>query len=338
MAITVYSGFAYGANQISISSGAGLGSPSVSSATAVDHKTVRITFSEALLTSAGDKQPGNVLDPQAYELVADVAPSDPLAIIHVAQVTTAIYDLTVEQLDEVDYTLTAATSMRSTFGQALNGAANTAGFTGVKPDYGPTPGNLYTFFGTNIGLQDQEQAAGWQPSQAFEFVSNEMVTAVDTLPQESADELTRRYLPPYEPVIDLNMVEARLTNRARYYISRGMHDGTSLYPTRFVLGTGWESPRWGEPPKPSPDTTEVTAEVYEGDVVLEEANPKPLVIRCEGPEAPSYGVQEVMVYAIIRNSPVTGESFKEIPFACAVFPAWFHTAGQQFVARLVIPM
>lgn len=143
---------------------------------------------------------------------------------------------------------------------------------------------------------------------------------------------------PYQPVVDLNMVEARLTHRSRYYVSRGMHDGTGLRLTRFVLGAGWENPRWGAPCKPSADATEVSNAVYEGYVVTERANDKTLVVRCAGEVAPAYQVQEIMIYAQIFNSPITGESMKEIPFASATFPEWFHTTGQRFVTRILISM
>jgi len=149
---------------------------------------------------------------------------------------------------------------------------------------------------------------------------------------------TKIYYEPYAPVVDLNMVRATLTNRARYYIARGMHDGTILQPVRYVLGAGWESPRWGEPPLPAPDSTEVSNPVFEADIELEIANEKTLVLSCHGPEAPSYRVQEVMVYARILNTPYPDEVHREIPFACATFPEWFHAAGQKFSARLVIPM
>jgi hypothetical protein len=78
--------------------------------------------------------------------------------------------------------------------------------------------------------------------------------------------------------------------------------------------------------------------VYEGDVDVEEANPTTFAIRCVGPEAPVFQVQESMIYAKIVNSPYTDETYLEIPFACATFPEWFHVSGQRFVARLVIPL
>lgn len=148
---------------------------------------------------------------------------------------------------------------------------------------------------------------------------------------------------PYEPVVDLNMVEARLTNRARYYVSRGIHDGTILQPIRYELGSGWENPRWGEPPKPSPDATEVAfkaygGSIYDGRMVLEEANASTLSIRCAGPEAPDYELSEIMVYAEIRNSPNVDENNRQIPFASATFPSWFHTTGQRFITRIIMPL
>jgi hypothetical protein len=163
----------------------------------------------------------------------------------------------------------------------------------------------------------------------------EIAFDIESIP---VDVPTKIYYPPYEPVVDLNMVRATLTNRARFYIARGMHDGTVLQPLRYVLGAGWESPRWGEPPLPAPDSTDITNAVYEADVVMEEANDKTLVLGCYGPEAPSYRVQEVLVYARILNTPYADEVHREIPFACATFPEWFHTPGQRFTARLVIPM
>jgi hypothetical protein len=135
----------------------------------------------------------------------------------------------------------------------------------------------------------------------------------------------------------LSMVRATLTNRARRYISRGVHDGTALLPTRYVLGSGWENPRWGVMQVPSPDSTEVANAVYEDDIRVEQANDETLVLVCRGPINPSYAVREVMVYAQIVNTPYADEVYTEIPFACATFPYWFHAAGQRFAARLVIP-
>ena len=146
----------------------------------------------------------------------------------------------------------------------------------------------------------------------------------------------------YEPVVDLNMVQAVLTTRARRYLSRAVTDGTALRPNRFEFGAGWENPRWGELPKPSPDATEVGSVLYEGylgaDMEIEEANASTLAIRCGGDVAPAYSPAEVMVYAQIRNSPYSSENYREIPFACAVFPQWFHSPGQRFVTRIVIPL
>jgi len=337
MAIRVLNGFVYGVSQHTIAAGEGLTAPRVSSAVATAHDIVRVTFNADMLTGIGF-DPLSVLDPRAYSIV-ESGSGDPVAVIRVDQVNANEYDLTTESLTDINYDLTVdPTNVRDLEGTLLDGAFNTASFVGTAFDYGTTPGDLYTFMGVNAGLQDEQQASGWQPSQAFERRNDDTVTAVDTLPEQAGDLITRRFLPAYEPVIDLNMVEARLTNRARYYIARGMHDGTALHPTRCVLGTGWEAPRWGEPPKPSPDATEVTNAVFEVDVQVEVANYKTLVVRCEGPVEPDYEVQEVMVYAQILNSPVTGESLREIPFANATFPTWFHTVGQRFVARLVIPM
>ena len=182
--------------------------------------------------------------------------------------------------------------------------------------------------------------------QDYAFQSDETLVATDSVryPVAAVDAQTSRpAFEPYEPVVDLNMVEARLTNRARYYISRGMHDGTSLQPVRFELGTGWENPRWGEPPKPSPDATEVANKVYEGSIwdsrmYSEEANASTLAIRCAGPEEPGYTPTELMVYAVIRNSPNPDENYREIPFANATFPSWFYTTDQRFITRIVLPL
>jgi len=183
---------------------------------------------------------------------------------------------------------------------------------------------------------------------AFERFGSDTVVATDGFtPDTAAAKGDRVTSPekhgPYEPVIDLNMVEARLTNRSRYYLARGIHDGTLLQPVRYELGTGWENPRWGEPPKPSPDSTEVANFAYEGSIynnrmLLEEANASTLVIRCEGPVEPSFNPTEVMIYAQIRNSSNSDENYREIPFANATFPSWFHTTNQQFTSRIVVPL
>jgi hypothetical protein len=184
---------------------------------------------------------------------------------------------------------------------------------------------------------------------AYSRREDEVVTATDGVDEVLADAATDRAttLPvkarPYEPVVDLNMVEGRLTNRARYYLARGIHDGTLLQPVRFELGTGWENPRWGEPPKPSPDATEVSSVIYEGSLYdghmyLEEANASTLVIRCAGPDAPEFNPTEVMIYAQIRHSSNSEENYREIPFASACFPTWFHTTAQRFVTRIVLPL
>lgn len=188
----------------------------------------------------------------------------------------------------------------------------------------------------------------WHPH-SYSRREDDTATAYDGVDekQESAadDRVTTipLRLAPYEPLVDLNMVEARLTSRARYYLARGIHDGTLLQPVRYELGTGWENPRWGEPPKPSPDATEVTNLVHEGSIwdsqmILEEANASTLAIRCAGPEEPSYNPTELMVYAEVRHSPNEDENYHEIPFACATFPSWFHTTAQRFNTRIVLPL
>jgi hypothetical protein len=342
MAIQVLNGFAYGVDKLTLSSGDGLSAPRVSSAVSIAHDTVRVTFDQAMLLEAVF-DPFGVLDPRSYTIEEDLT-GDPLTVIHVHVYSDTEFDLTTDSQSDVDYNLVVDPSnVRSATGVPLDPAFNTASFTGQAYDYGVVPDNLYFFYATNPGLQDEAQDPGWQPGQVYSFREDETVTATDggeaipTGPPEDAP-TTRFKQVPYEPVVDLNMVEGRLTNRARYYISRGMHDGTSLTPVRFVLGAGWENPRWGEPCKPSPDATEVSSALYEGYVVNEEANEKTLVVRCEGLVAPDYWVQEVMIYARIVHSPVVGESYKEIPFASATFPQWFHTTGQWFVARIVIPM
>ncbi len=158
------------------------------------------------------------------------------------------------------------------------------------------------------------------------------------------DAPTRRHALPYTPVIDLNLLRVSLTSRARYFIARGAGDGTVLVPTRFVLGAGWENPRWGEMPFPSPEATEVSNPVFEGSIYdgllqVEEANASTFVLRCAGP-TPSmdFTPTEVMVYAEIHNSPLATENYREIPFACATFPSWFHVSDQRFVTRLVLPV
>lgn len=189
---------------------------------------------------------------------------------------------------------------------------------------------------------------GWSPH-AFVRREDETVTAtdgVDEVLEDAADD--RATTSPvrvrlYEPVVDLNMVEARLTNRARYYLARGIHDGTLVQPVRFELGSGWENPRWGEPPKPSLDATEVAHKVWEGSIYdglmyMEEANASTLVIRCGGPEAPDTNPTELMIYAQIRHSSNSDENYREIPFASACFPSWFHTTAQRFSTRIVLPL
>lgn len=342
MAIQVLNGFAYGVDRLSLSSGDGLVAPRVSSAVSIAHNLVRVTFDQDMLV--GDSlDPFSVLDPRSYAIEEDLT-GDPLTVIHVSNYSATEFDLTTDSQSAVDYNLVVSTlNVRSATGVLLDPAFNTASFAGQEYDYGVVPDNLYFFYATNPGVQDEAQSPGWEPGQDYSFRKDETVTATDGWevtpvgpPQDAPT--TRPRQVPYEPVVDLNMVEGRLTNRARYYISRGMHDGTSLTPVRFVLGAGWENPRWGEPCKPSADATEVASSLYEGLVVNEQANAKTLVVRCEGQVAPDYWVQEVMIYARIVNSPDVGESYKEIPFASATFPQWFHTTGQWFVARIVIPM
>ncbi|NIT77394.1 MAG: hypothetical protein GWN58_23570 [Anaerolineae bacterium] len=188
----------------------------------------------------------------------------------------------------------------------------------------------------------------WAP-RAYNRREDETATATDGVDEILEDAAADRdttapvHLKPYEPLVDLNMVEARLTNRARYYIARGLHDGTLLQPVRYELGAGWENPRWGEPPKPSPDATEVANLVHEGSIwdgqmLLEEANASTLAIRCAGPDEPSYNPTELMVYAEIRHSSIADENFHQIPFACATFPSWFHTTDQRFITRIILPL
>lgn len=185
---------------------------------------------------------------------------------------------------------------------------------------------------------------------AYHRISNEVVAASDGVEEiiedaAAADRATAApvRLKTYLPVVDLNMIEARLTNRARYYLSRGICDGTLLHPVRYELGSGWENPRWGEPCKPAPDATEVVALVhagslFDGQMILEEANASTLVIRCASPETPDFNPTELMVYAEIRHSSRIDENYRQIPFASATFPAWFHTTGQRFLARIVVPL
>jgi hypothetical protein len=188
-----------------------------------------------------------------------------------------------------------------------------------------------------------------QSPKAYNYREDETVTAtdgVDELAESAADDRTTSIplrLSQYEPVVDLNMVEARLTHRARYYLARGIHDGTLLQPVRFELGSGWENPRWGEPPKPSPDATEVANLVHEGSIFdgqmyMEEANASTLVIRCGSPEAPAFNPSELMIYAEIRHSSNSEENYRQIPFANATFPSWFHTTDQRFITRIVLPL
>jgi len=343
MAIRVLNDFAFGVNKLTLSQGDGLTAPRVLSAVSLAHNLVRITYDQDMLVLGGP-DPLSVVDFRVYTIVDNLT-GDPLTVIQVDQHSGTEFDLTTDSQNVVLYDVTVdTTNVRSLTGVTLDPAHNTTQFDGQSYDYGTTPGNLYLFFTTNAGIQEEQQSPGWEPSKAFSFRSDETVTAEDGTgafpvgPPEDAPTTIKPHLMPYEPLVDLNMVEGRLTNRARYYIARGMHDGTCLKPVRFVLGAGWENPRWGEPCKPSPDATEVSSVVFEGAVVNEAANDRTLVVRCEGEVAPTYQVQEVMVYAQIRNSPIPGESYKEIPFACATFPQWFHTTGQWFVARLVIPM
>jgi hypothetical protein len=174
---------------------------------------------------------------------------------------------------------------------------------------------------------------------AQDDVTEDTSTIVKDWPTSKAPSKRGRY----EPVVDLNMVRASLTNRGRFYLARGIHDGTIVQPVAFDLGGGWENPRWGEPPQPSADSTEVSNKVfsgsiYDGHMVLEEANPSTLAICIKGEVAPDYEATEVMVYAKILNSPYDDETHREIPFACATFPSWFHTPGQMFSSRLIIPL
>jgi len=184
----------------------------------------------------------------------------------------------------------------------------------------------------------------------YHYRSDEVVTALDdakALPLGAEGDYPTAKAPSklgrYEPVVDLNMVRATLTNRGRYYMARGIHDGTIVQPVRFVLGSGWENPRWGEPPLPSPDSTEVSnprfeGTAYDGHLILEEANPSTLAICIRGEEGAAYEPSEVMVYAQIRNSPYPEEAHREIAFACATFPVWFHAPTQVFSSRLIIPL
>ncbi|MHC4816598.1 MAG: hypothetical protein ACYTF8_00870 [Planctomycetota bacterium] len=342
MAIQVLNGFAYGVNKLTLNAGDGLTAPRVLSASSLSASVVRVTYDLPMMVEVG-LDPLSVTDFRAYTIVENLS-GDPLTVIQVDQYSPTEFDLITDSQDGVVYDLTVdTTNVRSSTGVLLDPAFNTAQFSGQAYDYGTTPSNLYLFTATNPGIQDEVQDPGWEPSKTYSYREDESVTAeaghgaAPVGPPEDAP-TTRPHIEPYEPLVDLNMVEARLTNRARYFIARGMHDGTSIKPVRFVLGAGWENPRWGEPCKPSPDATEVAGEVFEGPVVSEQANDRTLVVRCEGEVAPIYQVQEVMVYAQIFNSPFPGESLKEIPFACATFPQWFHTTGQWFVARLVIPM
>ena len=216
---------------------------------------------------------------------------------------------------------------------------------GVNSVYGLDANNIYAGIGgptdnrglwkLNTGTNSFDRVTTGSIPQS---VSHWYISSYGDAILPAIDAPARFITDPYEPVVDLNMVKATLTSRARYYISRGAHDGTILQPTRFVLGAGWENPRWGEPSRPSQEATEVSLAVAEGAVVVEQANPMALSVSVAGAVAPAYSVQEVMVYARITNSPDAVENMKEIPFACATVPQWFHAPGQRFSARIIIPL
>jgi hypothetical protein len=207
----------------------------------------------------------------------------------------------------------------------------TVGFTYTVAAPGAWPySTLITF---TVYLEDY---GGKYNTSTYSFTTKAAPTAIIDAP-------TKRYIAPYGPVIDLSLINVALSSRARYYIARGAHDGTLLTPSRFVLGLGWENPRWGELPYPSSGSTEVAhflfeGSVYDGSLGIEAANSKTLVLRCECPILMDGAPTEIMVYAEIHNSPVATENYREIPFACATFPSWFYVSDQNFVTRLVLPV
>ena len=180
---------------------------------------------------------------------------------------------------------------------------------------------------------------------SFQFSHGENATASDqTQPYSVQDFIGSGLIAKrkFEPLVDPLIIRATITAQGRKVLDRSAREGLSVSPVRFTLGTGFENPRWGNEEAAAQDATDLAStvlfegSVWTGELTLESANPKTLVIRCSGP-ASAQGVTEILVYAQIRHC-LTEDNFREIPFASATVPIWCSTPGQVFVARIVIPL
>jgi hypothetical protein len=157
-------------------------------------------------------------------------------------------------------------------------------------------------------------------------------------------DLSSNPLPPsYAPYLEPGLVEAAYTSVGRYYLARGVGDGTAIQPYRFVMGGGgWNTGLWGSARLASPEVTQVTDPQWEGNLInnrmtMQLANDKTLVIRCVGPTNPTYHLNEILVYARIY-SRLLRMKFPGNSFCKCCFSSWFSVTDQKQVLRLILPL
>jgi hypothetical protein len=161
--VTVFNGFSFGVDSHTLNQGSGSGNPQLSSATGVDHSTFRVVFNR-------DMNLADVMDISNWSVVKQVG-GQTLVVVRVVQVSQTTFDLITEYQEAVNYEATVAPTVRDSFGNTMNPSFLTQAFLGQTPDSSfPVVNNLYSMYGLDGGMQEQQQT---------DFVQDEIAPTVE---------------------------------------------------------------------------------------------------------------------------------------------------------------
>lgn len=175
--LDVISAFGWGADNIRITEGDGLGSvgPSVSSVTALSRNEVKVTFSRDMYFHLTE---GETLNHENYH-IEDTEFGRTLYIVRAEKISETEVLLITKDHEPISYDLTVI-NVQDKFDILIDPANNTGQYVGIDPDTEyPTADKVYSFWGLYAGMESSEET-GLSPDPDPPYVDTQ-----DPAPSES---------------------------------------------------------------------------------------------------------------------------------------------------------
>ena len=138
-----------------LSDGSGLGDPQLVSAVAVDASRVRLTFNQAMGFDHLGRGITPTLDPLHY-VFTDLGGSHKLMPMRVEQYSDTQVDIITNFQRATTYEV-AVHRLYDDWGRLIDSANDTAQFSGTEPVFPSGSADMFTFYGLNAGMQEDEQ-------------------------------------------------------------------------------------------------------------------------------------------------------------------------------------